>query len=90
MPMHFFRMLQTLTSFLENMGAGKDVLSNRNRQTIRSDLNGVIPLNIYGCRHGPRELNQIKKRDFGDRVINEGFKPDSLTVIYIYIYIATL
>lgn len=28
MPMHFFRMLQTLTSFLENMGAGNDVLSD--------------------------------------------------------------
>lgn len=26
MPMHFFRMLQMLTSFLENMGAGRHVL----------------------------------------------------------------
>lgn len=26
MPMHFLRMLQMLTSFLENIGAGRDVL----------------------------------------------------------------
>lgn len=29
MPMHFFRMLQMLTSFLENMGAGRQVLPTR-------------------------------------------------------------
>lgn len=33
MPMHFFRILQMLTSFLENMGAGRDVLWGRNIKT---------------------------------------------------------
>lgn len=31
MPMHFFRILQMLTSFLENMGAGRDVLCESKR-----------------------------------------------------------
>lgn len=30
MPMHFFRILQMLTSFLENMGAGRAVLGESN------------------------------------------------------------
>lgn len=34
MPMHFFSMLQMLTSFLENMGAGRHILRYKGRNII--------------------------------------------------------
>lgn len=45
MPMHFFRMLQMLTSFLENMGAGRHVLRYTGGRNIISSWQMLTPVN---------------------------------------------
>lgn len=45
MPMHFFRILQMLTSFLENIGAGKhDLLASEGEIPSAISISAIISI----------------------------------------------
>ena len=50
MPMHFFRMLHTLMSFLENMGAGRDDLGEDNTGQSAFNEQSDEPIPEKGCK----------------------------------------
>ncbi|TNN77570.1 hypothetical protein EYF80_012160 [Liparis tanakae] len=56
MPMHFFRMLQMLTSFLENMGVGRDVLQESSRGGFSRHDRGQQRRGLHSGTNGERRI----------------------------------